>query len=300
MIPDTRTRQETVDVDGIAVRVMRRGTGSPLLLLNGLGASLEMWAPLADRLDGHELVAFDLPGAGGTPAGRWPLRMPQLAAMVGRLLHTLGYDKVDALGYSYGGIVAQELARLEPDRVDRLVLCGTSPGLPCVPPHPFVASLMLTPARYRNRRLAHLILPVISGGRTRRDPEALSSHLRERLANPPTTLGYLHQLYALTGWRSATLLREVHQPTLILHGSEDPLVPLVNARWMAWLMPNAQLHVVREGGHLFLLDEPESVIGVLGAFLTRPPHRPVSLVTTGRPPAAPRRPAARSPLADIG
>lgn len=270
MIAVTPGPTETVEIGGVAIRVKRQGAGPPLLLLNGLGASIEMWAPLADRLEGHELIAFDLPGAGETPPARRPLRMAQLATLVARLLDALGYDRVDVLGYSFGGILAQDLARLHPDRVDRLVLCGTSPGLPCLPPHPLVSSLMLSPARYRNRRLAKLILPVIAGGRTRRDPEALQAHLRDRLANPPTTLGYLHQLYAVTGWRSATRLRQVRQPTLVVHGSEDPLVPLVNARWMAGLLPDARLHVVPRGGHLFLLDEPESVVGVVRAFLCRP------------------------------
>ena len=262
---------ETVAVNGLALRVVRCGNGPPLVLVNGIGAAVEMWAPLFAQVSRHELIAFDLPGSGRSPHGRRPLRMPQLAQLVLSLLDELGYGQVDALGYSFGGAVAQELARAAPDRVERLVLCATTPGVLSVPPHPLVASLMLTPARYYDRRLARVMVPIIAGGFTRRDPRALHAHLDERLANPPSTVGYAHQLYALTAWSSLRWLARIRQPTLILHGDDDPLVPLANARLMARLLPDAQLRVVPRGGHLFLVDEPASIIGTLEAFLSRPP-----------------------------
>ena len=251
-----------------SVRVARIGQGDPLLLINGLGANLEMWQPLVRELAAErELIAFDLPGTGRSDRPRWPLRMPQLAELVTELLDQFGHDQLDVLGYSLGGIVAQEVAHRAPDRIRRLVLCATTPGLPSMPPDPIVTTLMLTPARYWNRQLAELILPIIAGGRTARDPGVLRSGLQKRLLQPPSALGYLYQLYALSGWSSHPWIRTIRHESLVMHGDRDPVVPLVNGRYLADALPHGRLHVVKGAGHLFLLDEPGSVAPALVTFL---------------------------------
>jgi poly(3-hydroxyalkanoate) depolymerase len=267
--PWPEARVEFVDTAASpSVRVARIGDGEPLLLINGLGANLEMWQPLVRVLAAdRELIAFDLPGTGRSARPRWPLRMPQLARLVTDLLDDLGYDQLDVLGYSLGGIVAQELAHRAPKRIRRLVLCATTPGLPSVPPDPIVTTLMLTPARYWNRQLAELIIPIIAGGRTARDPRVLRAGLERRLVQPPSALGYLYQLYALSGWSSHPWIRSVRHPALVLHGDHDPVVPLANGRYLADALPNGRLEVVKGAGHLFLLDEPRSVAPALTAFL---------------------------------
>lgn len=250
------------------LRVARIGEGEPLLLINGLGANLEMWQPLVRELAGeHEIIAFDLPGTGRSDRPRWPLRMPQLAEVVTDVLDELGYEELDVLGYSLGGIVAQELAHRAPARIRRLVLCATTPGLPSMPPNPIVTALMLTPARYWNRQLAELILPIIAGGRTAHDPRELRAGLDKRLVRPPSAMGYLFQLYALSGWSSHPWIRSVRHPALVVHGDRDPVVPLVNARYLADALPHGRLEVIRGAGHLLLLDEPHSVVPALSAFL---------------------------------
>jgi poly(3-hydroxyoctanoate) depolymerase len=251
-----------------SIRVARTGEGEPLLLINGLGANLEMWQPLVRELSpARELIAFDLPGTGRSARPRWPLRMPQLAGLVTELLDELGHEQLDVLGYSLGGIVAQELAHRAPERIRRLVLCATTPGLPSMPPDPIVTTLMLTPARYWNRQLAELILPIIAGGRTARDPVVLRAGLEKRLVQPPSALGYLYQLYALSGWSSHPWIRTVRHPALVLHGDRDPVVPLANGRYLADSLPSGRLEIVKDAGHLFLLDEPASAVPALTSFL---------------------------------
>jgi poly(3-hydroxyoctanoate) depolymerase len=193
--------------------------------------------------------------------------MPQLAALVADLLDELGHRRLDVLGYSLGGIVAQELAHRAPKRIRRLVLCATTPGWPSLPPDPLVTALMLTPARYWNRPLGELILPIIAGGRTARDPRALEAGLAKRLVQPPSAIGYLYQLYALSGWSSHAWIRTVPHAALVLHGDRDPLVPLANGRYLAEALPHGRLEVARGAGHLFLLDEPRSVAPTLLSFL---------------------------------
>jgi poly(3-hydroxyoctanoate) depolymerase len=91
-------------------RVATWGQGPPLLLLNGIGGNIEMWEPLALRLPGRQLIMIDMPGTGGSPALRLPLRMSGYAMLVVAVLDQLGIERTDVLGYSWGGALAQQLA----------------------------------------------------------------------------------------------------------------------------------------------------------------------------------------------
>ena len=90
------------------------------------------------------------------------------------------------------------------------------------------------------------------------------------MRRPPDLLGYAFQLYAVSGWSSLPWLHRLRQPTLVVAGEQDPSVPLGNARRLAGRIPNARLHVVKGGGHLFLLDEPENVAPTILDFLAAP------------------------------
>lgn len=259
---------EYVEAGGLRLRVARReGSGPPLLLITGIGANLDMWAPFTRLTGGRRLAAFDPPGAGMSQRPHHPLRMHDLARIVRQLLDALDLDRVDVLGYSFGGALAQELARRAPERVRRLVLCATGPGLGGLPPKPLAALMLATPARYYHPRLLALTLPHIAGGRTARDPSAIREQAGARLQRPPDPLGYAYQLYAVAGWSSLPWLHRVRHPSLIVAGDADPSVPLRNARILAARLPDARVHVVEGGGHLFLLDEPQAAVGAIGEFL---------------------------------
>jgi poly(3-hydroxyoctanoate) depolymerase len=256
-----------LDVDGLRVRIGRHGEGPPLLLITGIGAHLEMWSPFARHAAGIELIGFDPPGAGLSQRPHLPLRMSGLAVVTERLLDELGLDQVDVLGYSWGGGLAQELARRAPGRVRRLVLCATGPGLGGPPPRPLAALMLATPARFYHPRLMALSVPRLAGGRTGRERGVLAAQAADRLRRPPDLLGYAFQMYAVAGWSSLPWLHRLRQPTLVVAGNQDPSVPLGNARLLARRIPDARLHVVDGGGHLFLLDEPENVAPVILEFL---------------------------------
>jgi len=260
-------RDEYVTAAGLRLRVGRHGSGPPLLLITGIGAHLDMWAPFAAHAGERELVAFDPPGAGLSQRPTLPLRMSGLAHVVTEMLDVLGLDRVDVLGYSFGGGLAQELAYRAPERVRRLVLCATAPGLGGSPPRPMAALMLASPARYYHPRLLELSVAHIAGGRTAREPGALDRHAAERLLHPPSPIGYAYQLYAVAGWSSLPWLRRVPHRTLVVSGEDDPAVPLRNGRLLAGRLPDARLHVVPGGGHLFLLDEPENAAPVIRAFL---------------------------------
>jgi poly(3-hydroxyoctanoate) depolymerase len=118
-----------VDADGHRLRVSVEGGGPPLLLINGIAANIELWHPLRQLLGARQTIAFDAPGVGGSPLSPNHLRPQDLADIVDALLRALGFDEVDVLGYSFGGVLAQEFVRQHPSRVGRLILAATIPGV---------------------------------------------------------------------------------------------------------------------------------------------------------------------------
>jgi poly(3-hydroxyalkanoate) depolymerase len=257
-----------VAVGPLRVRVSERGTGEPpLVLVPGIGTGLEIWAPLRDALGGMRTVAFDPPGAGMSPPPARPLRLSRLARVVTDLLDVLGHERVDLLGVSWGGALAQQVARQAPARVRRLVLAATSCGLGSVPGHPAALAAMASPLRFYSRSYFELVAPYAYGGAARRSRLQRSDHARLWLRRPPSVRGYAYQLLALAGWSSLPWLHRLPQPTLVMAGAEDPLVPVVNARILARRIPGARLHVVEDGGHLFLLDHAAACAAAIRDFL---------------------------------
>ena len=259
-----------VEVDGVRLRVRTMGDGPPVLLIMGVGGNVEMWHPFDRELNGRGIhtISFDAPGTGDSGELDRPRRMPWLARMVEHLLDDLGYEQVDVLGTSWGGALAQQLAHEAPRRVRRLVLAATAagmPGLGGVPGRPGPLLSMLNPRRYRDPDYLASVAGPLYGGQVFGLPEG---HLAARLDKPPSARGYRRQLWAVQGWTGLPWLRTLEQPTLVLTGDDDPLVPVANGRILARLIPHARLMVVRGGGHLFLLQLPAQMAGVIADFVT--------------------------------
>ncbi|HLQ57274.1 MAG TPA: poly(3-hydroxyalkanoate) depolymerase [Streptosporangiaceae bacterium] len=263
-------------VDGqqlrIAVRPARRRARparTPLLLINGIGASLELLEPFVDELDrALEVIRFDVPGVGGSPLPTVPYRFTGLCRLIARMLTTVGYDRVDVLGISWGGGVAQHFAAFQRSRCRRLVLVSTATGALMVPARPAVLARMVTPRRYTDRGYLQRVAPDLYGGSARADPgritAAMNAHNRVGSAR-----GYLYQLGAGAGWTSVPFLPFIRQPTLIVSGDDDPIIPLANARLMHRLIPASRLHVFH-GGHLGLVTEAKQLAPVISSFLAEP------------------------------
>ncbi|HKA87099.1 MAG TPA: alpha/beta fold hydrolase [Haliangiales bacterium] len=260
---------EFVEVDGVRLRVSIEGSGRgrPLLLINGIGAGLELFAPFRARLDGVETIAIDVPGAGGSPATALPRRLCGLARLLVRALDVLGFHKVDVLGISWGGTLAQELAFRHPDRVGRLVLVATSPGLISLPGRLEAILVLATPKRYYSPTYYEEVAPILYGGAARDRPELLREQGHLRFIRPPSLRGYLWQIAAVAGWTSFPWLHRLRLPVLVMAADDDPIIPLANARLMVWRLPDATLEVVPRGGHLFLATHAETVAPRIAAFL---------------------------------
>lgn len=260
---------EFVDVDGVMLRVATRaGRGTPLLIFNGIGANLEVVYPFIEALRDREIVIFDMPGIGGSPLSLVPRRFSGIARLTNRLLDRLGYREVDVAGVSWGGAVAQQFARQYRRRVRRLVLAATSAGAFMVPGRPSALMKMTTPQRYLSPTYMQRAAGTIYGGEVRERPELIAAHTSRII--PPRFLGYVYQLFAGMGWTSIHWLHRLKQPTLIMAGSDDPLVPPVNARILSLFIPNNRLHIVAGGGHLFMLHRLDEVGTVIREFLDAP------------------------------
>jgi poly(3-hydroxyoctanoate) depolymerase len=250
------------------IRVQVRGTGPPLLLVMGLGGNIEMWNPLVAALTGHQTIAYDAPGSGESDVPRSILRPRRLAAVAEGLVESLGHDQVDVLGVSFGGGIAQQLAFQAPRRVRRLILAATSCGLGGLPGNPVAMLTLLTPLRYYSRRYLEMVAPHLYGGGARR-PDLFEQQVLAWFHRRPSVRGYLLQLAAGAGWSSLPFLRRIGQPTLVLTGDDDPIIPVFNGRLLARLIPDARLQVVRGGGHLFLLDRARESAALIEEFLGR-------------------------------
>lgn len=270
-------RVRTVSVRGITARVsVRPGVGPfvnepPLLLCNGIGVSFEVLQPLVDALDPRRgVVRFDVPGVGGSAPPPTPYPIAALASWVTRLMADLGHQRFDVLGLSWGGGLAQQLAVQSWRRVRRVVLVATGTGVLMVPAHPSVLMKMSTPRRHRDPAYAAGIAGEIYGGTMRTDPEKGARLLHSVTRSGPRR-GYYYQLGAMAGWSSLPFLRLLRQPTLVMGGDDDPIIPAANPRLQARLIPRARLHLY-EGGHLDIVTEAETLVPVVEEFLLAPDH----------------------------
>jgi poly(3-hydroxyalkanoate) depolymerase len=259
---------------GQRIRVkVRWGTGVPLVLCNGIGASLEVLDPFVEQLDPDTtVVRFDVPGVGGSPTSIAPYGFPYLAWVLGRVLTKLGISVVDVLGLSWGGALAQQFAFQNPWRCRRLILVATGTGAVMVPAHPRVLAKMLTPRRFSDPDYAGSIAGELYGGTVRAHGEDVARLFLQQL-HAGSRMGYLHQLLAGLVWTSVFALPAVRQRTLIVAGTDDPIIPMANAHIMNALLPHSRLHQ-HSGGHIDLVHNAAELAPVIEKFLREPGERP--------------------------
>jgi poly(3-hydroxyalkanoate) depolymerase len=263
----TKSAMVSVGMQRLRVTVEHPGQGRPLLLINGIGATGDLFDPFRQHFADRETIAFDAPGVGGSPTPVMPYSMRKLAGTVAGLVDELGHDQVDVLGLSWGGALSQEFAHRHPSMVRRLILTATMPGVTSVPGRPAAVATLMSPMRYYSPEYLKRIAPTLYGGAIRDNPELLDDHARQRAARPPSGVGYVYQLSAIQRWTSLPWLHRIPQRTLVLAGDDDPIVRLVNGRLLAGRIPDARLHIVKGGGHLFLFTRHQEMAEIVADFL---------------------------------
>jgi poly(3-hydroxyalkanoate) depolymerase len=167
---------------------------------------------------------------------------------------------------SWGGAIAQQFAFQHGKRCRRLVLAATSPGHLMVPGKLTVLLKMATPRRYKDPDYMKRIAGDIYGGMLRSSPELVSRHLRH--VRWSSDYGYYLQLIAGFGWSSLPWLRLLAQPTLVMAGTDDPIVPIANGRILTKLIPDARM-VIIDDGHLFLVTSAKQCAELVSEFLSK-------------------------------
>jgi poly(3-hydroxyalkanoate) depolymerase len=266
---EIEARQIAVDGQLLQVAIRHgRGQQPPLLLFNGIGANWELLKPFLEALTSTTAIIFDAPGVGGSPRPLLPYRPSTLARLAAGLVAQLGYAEIDVAGVSWGGGIAQQFAHQYPKLCRRLVLAATAPGVTMVPASLAVLWKMATPRRYTDKDYMRKIAADIYGGAFRNDPSLIGQYTAAM--HGARSLGYLYQLLALAGWTSLPWLWSLPQPTLVLMGSDDPLVRPINGHILARMIPSAELRMI-DDGHLFIVTRPAETAKLIEAFLAEEP-----------------------------
>jgi 3-oxoadipate enol-lactonase len=253
----------SVRVNGTELYYERHGQGEPLLLITGFTISAAIFEPVLGLYTPRfECIVYDNRGAGRSGVPLWPTSMPELAADAAGLLDALGLESAHVYGVSMGGMVAQELAIRFPERVRGLVLAGTTPGGPRAlrPNARELADLA------RGRSLTRLLF---SPQFRRADPERVRMLMRGFGRHRATARGAWWQWWATVYHDTLSRLPDITAPTLVLHGEQDAMCPLGNARLLAARIPDAELVVIPGAGHAFALERPRASAAALTDWLDR-------------------------------
>jgi poly(3-hydroxyoctanoate) depolymerase len=236
--------------------------------ITGIGASLDISAPFERELNrrGVQTISYDARGIGESTSYTWPRRMPGVARTAERLIDALRHETVDVFGVSLGGVVAQQLAHQAPRRVRRLVLAATGPGLGGVPGSPRVLWVLATPRRYYQPDYYRRVAADIYGGTARRDPDALLHGSLARF-NAPAEHAWLCGPAVFDRGMDERAVAALPAPTDARPGWRRRS-DRAGGQWPDPRSPHQ--HVVRGGGHLFVLEDPAAVAARVSEFLSEP------------------------------
>ena len=242
-----------------------RGGGAPLLLVQGLGYGRWSWEPLVPALaERYRVLWFDNRGIGDSDKPEGPYTARLMADDARQVLDEAGVERAHVLGASLGGMIAQELAAGTPERVDKLVLCCTTPGGAATVPMPDVTVELFAEAATLAPDVALRRFVVNALGAD--PPEELVERLYAlRLANPPDPAGW--QAQAAAGLTFAGVDAAITAPTLVLTGTEDNVVDPRNADVVAARIPGARVERLPGTGHLFFWEQPDACVRIISEFL---------------------------------
>ncbi len=265
-LAEANAEVSTVTVRGLRLRVARTpGSGTPLLLCNGIGANLELALTFARALR-QPCILFDMPGNGGSPASWFCPVAERYAQFAAGVLDALGVSEPIAVaGVSWGGLVAQRFALDHPARVSHLVLMATTPGIVMVPGRPSALLRMITPQRYLSRNFMARNAGTLYGGAMRHHPEYALEFAG--LTRAPTAGAYFQQIFAAWSFTSLHWLRRIQCPALVIVGDDDPIVRPINGWLLAKLLPRARLVTIPQGGHLFMTTHARAVGAMVSDFI---------------------------------
>jgi 3-oxoadipate enol-lactonase len=251
----------SVDASGTELHYLRAGEGEPLLLIQGMSGTHLAWGrPFLDELErSFETIVFDHRGIGLSGRAEMPVAIADLAADTVALLDALELESVHVVGISMGGMVAQELALRHPQRIRTLTLGCTYPG--------GAEARLADPAL-----IQELAGALLSGDRERALRTGFAANLSVAhvadeanwepfhamaTAAPVAVPVIMLQMQAVMGHDTSARLSSIEAPTLVVHGTEDRMLPVVNGELIARSIPHARLELLEGVGHMFWWEQPE-------------------------------------------
>ena len=247
-----------------------QGQGEPIIMIMGLGCDASLWYRLSERLAKHfRVITLDNRGSGNTTVDFYVLHsVPAMAGDVVAVLNEAGEDSAHLVGFSMGGMIAQELTIEYPERVRSLTLLGTNCGraFAALAETP-VLNLLMTKGSMSPEEALRAMEPYTYAAET--PPSRIQKDRTKRLAAYPTQRDYRAQVNGLMAWTSYRRLDRIRVATLILHGEQDRLIPVENARILAQKIPHAEVLLLPESSHWLMTDQPDEVYHAVRRFLKK-------------------------------
>jgi pimeloyl-ACP methyl ester carboxylesterase len=242
------------------------GTGTPVLLINGQGMTLDSaWRTIDVLARSFRVLAFDNRDTGRSSYTPVPYSVLQMADDAIAVLDAAGERSAHVYGISLGGIVALDLALRHPDRVRALVLGATTPGGPTAIPHdPQTLTFFARVGAMAPEEAEWAAVPYTYGVTTRRlHAQRIAEDIARRLDSRPeniplATLAYIHQVAVAATHNRMLNIARITAPTLVVHGAEDGTMSPENAHIMAKAIPGAELQMWPGAGHAYVTDEPRA------------------------------------------
>jgi pimeloyl-ACP methyl ester carboxylesterase len=255
-----------------------QGSGDPLLMVMGLGASSAAWDPalIAELARSFRVITYDNRGTGLSDKPDIPYSLEMFAADAIALIDSLRLDRIHVFGPSMGGMIAQELALRYAPRLQTVTLgCTTFGGKNAVPPPPESIKLLTAP---RNGASEEEIIrrgwPLAYSSTFLQNHRAdLEASIPRLLANPTPVFAYKRHLDATYGLKTYDRLPAITTPTLVITGAEDVLIPAKNSEILASRIPGAKLHIIPGAGHAFFNEARAEFIA---AFVPFPQAHPIN------------------------
>jgi len=285
-----------VDVEGTRLRYRKTGDGGPVLLLHGIGQSLEDWNEQHELLSArHTVYSLDLPGFGYSERLPGPATLSSLAGVLPGFLDAVGVrEPLPVMGNSLGGAVAMTLAARNPGRVSALVLANSAGfgkevtlvlRLLAVRP---LAALLMRPDQAASRRTVQALFYDKTLVTDARVGHAFA--LSQRAAHRQTLLDVARDLGTFSGvrpqWRKELIgaLAQAEIPTLVLWGDHDHILPFSHLEAAAAALPRAESHVFAKTGHMPQIERPDEFAAVVEDFLYRAVAAPATTSSSGQRP----------------
>jgi pimeloyl-ACP methyl ester carboxylesterase len=268
MINQIPSQKVTVGDINIAYKLLGKSNAKPIILITGLGATMDMWSPLLlEQLisSNYSVIIFDNRGTGNTTAGTKQFSISQFAKDTAGLLDALKIQKTDVLGWSLGSYIAQELTLSNPDKVNNLVLyasgCG---GKNATPTSPKILQLTSNASISYHQKVEKDVPFLFPTKWFKANPDYLNYFPFPKESVSAQTLR--QQLEAVANWTgSCNAISNITQPTLVIVGTNDP--PLQDSLMLARSIPGSWVVQIRDAGHGLMYQYPSEFNRAVITFL---------------------------------